>query len=83
MLWRCLKFTHPKDNAGHGHGDKHVVKVGEDVLLYGDDGGEEVSEEDEDEAADQKGEDDQGTRYNLTNKHYLKKENFILRLTKR
>ena len=47
--------------------------MGEDVLLDGDDGGEEVSEEDEDEAADQKGEDDQGTRYNLTNKHYLQK----------
>ena len=73
MLWRCLKFTHPKDNAGHGHGDKHVVEVGEDVLLDGDDGGEEVSEEDEDEAAHEKGEDDQGTRYNLTNKHYLQK----------
>ena len=73
MLWRCEKFTHPKHNADHGHGDKHVVKVGEDVLLDGGDGGEEVSEEDEDEAADEEGEDDQGTGYNLTNKHYLQK----------
>ena len=48
--------------------------MGEDVLLDGDDGGEEVSEEDEDEAADEEGEDDQGTGYNLTNKHYLQKK---------
>ena len=43
-----IKF-HYRHNAEHGHGDKHVVKVGEDVLLDGDDGGEEVSEKDEDE----------------------------------
>ena len=48
--------------------------MGEDVLLDGDDGGEEVSEEDEDEAADKEGEDDKATRYNLTNKHYLQKK---------
>ena len=48
------KLTH-RHYAEHGHGDKHIVKVGEDVLLDGDDGGEEVSEEDEDEAADQEG----------------------------
>ena len=53
-LWKSTHWH----NADHGHGDKHVVEVGEDVLLDGDDGGEEVSEEDEDEAADKEGEDD-------------------------
>ena len=45
-----VKFTYG-DNTEHGHGDKHVVEVGEDVLLDGDDGGEEVSEEDEEETS--------------------------------
>ena len=44
-MWSWIKFTH-RHNAEHGQGDKHVVEVGEDVLLDGDDGGEEVSEED-------------------------------------
>ena len=49
-LWRWLKFNHWRI-SDHGHSDKHVVEVGEDVLLDGDDGGEEVSEEEEDETA--------------------------------
>ena len=44
-------FTH-RHNAEHGHCDKHVVKPGEDVLLDGDNGGEEVSEKDGGEGGD-------------------------------
>ena len=46
--------------------------MGEDVLLDGDDAGEEVSEEDEDEAADEEGEDDEEARDNLAKKHLCK-----------
>ena len=61
-----------RHKSKHGHGDEHVVKVGEDVLLDGDDAGEEVSEEDEDEAADEEGEDDEEARDNLAKKHLCK-----------